>query len=265
MDIASLKIAAIKKMIGEPEKVSGELLSALARDPRAGVREIYLRLERLRLAGEAERRRLDALFHYEDELRQRGFTAVAGVDEAGRGPLAGPVVAAAVILPDRTGLFELNDSKKLTEAKRELLEREIKAKALAWSVGVSSVEEILAMNIHKAGLAAMRRAVTGLMITPDFVLVDGFAIAGLELPQLPLTGGDGKSASIAAASILAKVHRDKLMEEYHVQFPQYGFDRHKGYGTAGHLQALRRYGPCPIHRSGYGPVKAELEKRGESC
>jgi len=261
LNIAVLKIAEIKKMMNETDSLNEELIDALAQDARAGVREIYLRLIRMKSAGEEERCRLAALYSYEDELKAKGFSSVAGVDEVGRGPLAGPVVAAAVILPDRAELFHLNDSKKLTASRREALAREIQKTAIAWAIGLSTVEEINTINIHQAGLLAMKRAVLGLKESPSFVLADGFAIAELGLPQLPVIGGDAKSASIAAASIVAKVYRDMLMDDYHVSYPQYGFDRHKGYGTADHLQVLNDYGPCPIHRASYGPVRDALERR----
>lgn len=261
MDISSLTIAEIKKMAEKTEQFAEDFITSLEKDRRVGVREIYRRLARAREAGDTERRRLEAMFRFEDELRERGFATVAGVDEAGRGPLAGPVVAAAVILPDRADLFGLNDSKQINAVKRVELAGKIKEAARDWAIGLSSVEEILELNIHGAGLLAMKRAVLGLKRNPSFVLVDGFAIRGLALPQLPITGGDAKSASIAAASILAKVERDGLMDAYHAQYPQYGFDRHRGYGTVDHLRSLARFGPCPIHRTGYGPVKDLLERK----
>jgi ribonuclease HII len=182
------------------------------------------------------------------------------VDEAGRGPLAGPVVAAAVIFPGAVRLKDLNDSKKLTAAKRETLAGQIKESALSWAIGMSTVEEIYKDNIHQAGLTAMRRAVLGLKTKPGFVLVDGFKISGINLPQLPLIGGDGLSASIAAASILAKVERDRIMDNYDQIYPQYGFSHHKGYATPEHLSALKLYGPCPIHRAGFQPIKDMTEQ-----
>lgn len=239
-----------------------ELLTAMAEDPRAGVRDLYRRLKRADSIMEAENKRLTGLFLYEEDLWAKGRTAVAGVDEAGRGPLAGPVVAAAVILPGVVQLKYLNDSKKLTAARRETLAGQIKEMASAWAIGMSTVEEIYHDNIHQAGLTAMRRAVLGLKIKPDFMLVDGFKISGINLPQLPLIGGDGLSASIAAASILAKVERDRIMDTYEEIYPQYGFSRHKGYATPEHLSALKLYGPCPIHRAGFQPVKDMLEQAG---
>lgn len=262
MDLSDLSVAEIKKLVNGPGKVSEELLSAMADDPRAGVREIYRRLKRAEAALQAEQKRLAKMFLYEEDLWSRGHAMVAGVDEAGRGPLAGPVVAAAVILPEKVPLFDLKDSKKLTAARREALAGQIKKVALAWAIGMSTVEEIYNENIHHAGLTAMRRAVLGLKKTPAFVLVDGFKISGLDLPQMALVGGDGISASIAAASILAKVTRDHLMDSYHDLYPEYGFNRHKGYATPEHLSALARYGPCPIHRAGFKPVKDMLENPG---
>lgn len=262
MDLSGLSVAEVKKLACDPGGVAEELLHAMADDSRAGVREIYRRLKRAQVALEAEKKRLAKMFLYEEDLWTRGHAPVAGVDEAGRGPLAGPVVAAAVILPEKARLFDLNDSKKLTAAKREALAGQIKNVALAWAIGVSTVEEIYDENIHQAGLTAMRRAVLGLNKIPAYVLVDGFKISGLAQPQMPLVGGDGLSASIAAASILAKVTRDHLMDSYHQRYPEYGFDRHKGYGTPDHLSALARFGPCPIHRAGFQPVKELLESRG---
>ncbi|OPY58192.1 MAG: Ribonuclease HII [Pelotomaculum sp. PtaU1.Bin035] len=255
MDLSGLSIAEIRKLANSPKGAEEELILAMAGDRRAGVREIYKRLKREEIALAAEMRRLAKMFYYEDDLRAGGHHPLAGVDEAGRGPLAGPVVAAAVILPGRARLLDLNDSKKLTPMKREVLAGQIKEVALAWAVGVSSVEEIYSENIHHAGLTAMRRAVLELKIKPAYVLVDGFRIEQLELPQMALAGGDGLSASIAAASILAKVYRDHLMDSYHERYPEYGFDRHKGYATPEHLSALARFGPCPVHRAGYRPVK----------
>lgn len=255
MDISKLTIGQIKTIAGSPAGADPAFRQALSADNRAGVREIYMKLLRAEKTMELEMKRLAKLFLYEEDLKARGYRPVAGVDEAGRGPLAGPVVAAAVILPDDAVLVNLNDSKKLTSARREFLAGRIKEVALAWSVGVSSVEEIFQENIHQAGLKAMRRAVAGLAVKPAHVLVDGFKIDRLEYPQTPIVDGDGLSASIAAASILAKVARDRMMDSFHELYPQYGFDRHKGYGTPEHLKALAAYGPCPIHRAGYRPVQ----------
>ena len=179
---------------------------------------------------------------------------ICGVDEAGRGPLAGPVVAAAVILDPQRPIDGLNDSKKLTAARRETLAVEIREKALAWAVAEASVEEIDRLNILQASLLAMQRAVSGLSLVPEKALVDGNKCPVLACPVEAIVGGDGKLAAIAAASILAKTVRDAQMQELHVLYPQYGFDRHKGYPTALHLAALREHGISPVHRRSYGPV-----------
>jgi len=254
LDVSKLSVAEIRRIAGNPDGVSEEFLLALSKDPRGGVRELYSRIKRAECARNTEMQRIKRMYAYEDELGSRGISPVAGVDEAGRGPLAGPVVAAAVILPERAALVGLDDSKKLPAAKREELAVVIKKTALAWSVGISTVEEIFAENIHKASMTAMRRAVLGLKPRPAHLLVDGFSIDRLNISQTSLVGGDGISASIAAASILAKVERDRLMDRYHKVYPQYGFDRHKGYATPEHLLALASHGPCPIHRAGYRPV-----------
>ena len=179
---------------------------------------------------------------------------IAGVDEAGRGPLAGPVVAAAVILDDRHAIKGLADSKKLSARRREALFDEIRAKALCCSVAQASVEEIDEFNILQATLLAMRRAVMGLRLPPKLVLVDGNRLPVLDIRAEAIVKGDDKVPAISAASILAKVTRDRWCLEYHQQFPQYGFDQHKGYGTADHLAALRLHGPCPQHRRTFRPV-----------
>jgi len=183
---------------------------------------------------------------------------VAGVDEAGRGPLAGPVVAAAVILDDLHPIEGLMDSKKLTAARRERLYDEIRAKALCCSVAEASVEEIDRLNILQATLLAMRRAVDGLRLKPAKVLVDGNRLPVLDVLAEAIIRGDATVPAISAASILAKVHRDRWCAEYDREFPQYGFAAHKGYGTAAHLAALRVHGPCPQHRKSFAPVAQVL-------
>jgi ribonuclease HII len=183
---------------------------------------------------------------------------VAGVDEAGRGPLAGPVVAAAVILDDLRPIAGLADSKKLSAARREKLYDEIRAKALCCSVAEASVEEIDRLNILQATMLAMRRAVMGLRLKPVMVLVDGNRIPQLDIPAEAIVKGDALVQSISAASILAKVHRDRWCAEVHSQFPQYGFAGHKGYGTAVHMAALKEHGACIHHRQSFAPVAQVL-------
>jgi ribonuclease HII len=184
---------------------------------------------------------------------------IAGVDEAGRGPLAGPVVAAAVILDDLNPITGLADSKKLTALKRERLFDEIRAKALCCCIAEASVEEIDTLNILQATLLAMRRAVEGLRLKPTKVLVDGNRLPVLDVLAEAIVKGDSKVQAISAASILAKVHRDRWCQELHLQHPQYGFDGHKGYGTAAHLQALREHGATPWHRKSFAPVAEVLK------
>jgi ribonuclease HII len=183
---------------------------------------------------------------------------IAGVDEAGRGPLAGPVVAAAVILDERRAIEGLADSKKLSARRREALFDEIRAKALCCSVAQASVHEIDQLNILQATLLAMRRAVLGLRLAPKLVLVDGNRLPVVDMRAEAIVKGDATVPAISAASILAKVSRDRWCAEYHQQFPQYGFDQHKGYGTADHLAALRLHGPCPEHRRTFKPVTQVL-------
>ena len=179
---------------------------------------------------------------------------MAGVDEAGRGPLAGPVVAAAVILDDLHPIAGLNDSKKLTAKRREKLFDEIKAKALCFSIAEASVKEIDEINILQATLLAMKRAVEGLRLKPVKVLVDGNRLPAIDIRAEAIVQGDALVPAISAASILAKVHRDRLCEQMHAQYPQYGFDQHKGYGTAVHLAALQAHGPAECHRLTFAPV-----------
>jgi ribonuclease HII len=204
-------------------------------------------------------------FKHEQEWQGRGKLRVAGVDEVGRGPLAGPVYAAAVIL-DPARLKELkglNDSKKMTPEKREDLFPRIQACALAWAVGWADEKEIDRHNILQASFLAMRRALDKLDPPPDLVLVDGSQSPGRERHYVTLIGGDGISLSIAAASVLAKVSRDRVMLELHERFPAYGFDRHKGYATSTHLKALREYGPCEVHRRSFLSNQIDLPLEGK--
>ena len=200
---------------------------------------------------EQELLRLEQIKAYEQEYQWAGL--VCGIDEAGRGPLAGPVVAGAVILPADCRILYLNDSKKLSEKRREELFLEIKEKAVSWAVGIASPEEIDEINILQATYRAMRQAVGQLNPAPGVLLNDAVTIPELpeSLTQVPIIKGDAKSVSIAAASILAKVTRDHMMIEYDKIYPEYGFARHKGYGTAVHISALKEYGPCPIHRRSF--------------
>ena len=187
-------------------------------------------------------------------LLWHGPVLTAGVDEAGRGPLAGPVVAAAVILDECQPIAGLNDSKKLSPARREMLFEQIRARALCFAIAEASVEEIDRLNILQATLLAMQRAVAGLRLRPGLVLVDGNRLPVLDCAAEAVVGGDALVPAISAASILAKVHRDRWCAQVHEQYPQYGFAGHKGYGTAAHMDALRAHGACPLHRRSFAPV-----------
>ena len=198
---------------------------------------------------QAERERLQQMREYEDTYA--ACHAICGIDEAGRGPLAGPVVAGAVILPKDCEILFLNDSKKLSEKRRDALYDEIREKAVAWSVGIVGPDVIDEINILQATYQAMRQAVAGLSVEPDLLLNDAVTIPGIAVDQIPIVKGDAKSVSIAAASIMAKVTRDRMMAEYDIAYPEYGFAKHKGYGTAAHIAAIREFGPCPIHRRSF--------------
>lgn len=188
---------------------------------------------------------------YENEARKKGYKFICGVDEAGRGPLAGPVCAAAVILPEGVVIDGVNDSKKLSEKKREALFEVICDSALAYSIVFADVAEIEEVNILRATMNAMKRAVESLDVKPDFAYIDGNTMPSLEIDAECLVKGDAKSMSVACASILAKVSRDRLMLKFAEEFPQYGFEKHKGYGTKLHTEALKEYGPCTIHRMSF--------------
>jgi ribonuclease HII len=208
-----------------------------------------------RLARERERRRLHRLHRYEREAHARGFTLVAGMDEVGRGPLAGPVVAACVVANGPLMLAGLNDSKQVTPERREALAPQIRERAVAWAIGEASVEEIERLNIYWASVLAMERALAALPNAPDYLITDAVRIRTFAGEQLPMIKGDAKCATVAAASILAKVHRDALLVELDRAHPQYGFAEHKGYATSRHIAALREHGPCAHHRRAFWRVR----------
>lgn len=199
-------------------------------------------------------RRLKEIDHYERQLRERGFRMLAGVDEAGRGALAGPLVAAAVILPDDFDLEGIEDSKLLTPKQRREAAARIRERALAISVRKAMPGRIDRAGLHRTNLALLRRALRTLPVVPEFVLTDGFPIKRLGLPSLALRKGDVVTASVAAASVIAKTTRDRMMDRYHRRFPEYGFDTNRGYGTERHWEALWRFGPTPIHRRSFNHV-----------
>ena len=241
------KIAEIRAEFEQADSRDWERLCAFyASDPRSGVVGLVSKYEKKQQLLQKERMRLEKMKEYERQYENYGY--VCGIDEAGRGPLAGPVVAGAVILPKDCEILYLNDSKQLSEKKREELYDEILSKAVAAAVGYASPARIDEINILQATYEAMREAVAGLSVKPDFLLNDAVRIPALDIPQLPIIKGDAKSVSIAAASILAKVTRDRLMKEYDKVMPEYGFAAHKGYGSQTHIEALKTYGPSPIHR-----------------
>lgn len=200
---------------------------------------------------EQELERLEKMYEYENDLYKQGYNIICGIDEAGRGPLCGPVVAASVILPKGLYIEGLNDSKKISEKKREHLYNEIVEKSIAYSVGVSDVKVIEEVNILNATRLAMKQAVEGLKVVPEFALVDAEKKVPINIPYTPIIKGDSLSCSIAAASIIAKVTRDKMLIEMDKEYPEYGFLKNKGYGTKSHIEAIKQHGICPIHRPSF--------------
>lgn len=247
MDTGTAKpVAVIKEEIETAGESLAERLAQYETDPRKGVQNLILKARRQQEKLQQERERLQQMWVFEQKYHD--CQAICGIDEAGRGPLAGPVVAGAVILPPDCEILYLNDSKKLSEAKRDQLYEEIQEKAVAWSVGIVSQERIDEINILQATYEAMRQAIGTLSVTPDHLLVDAVHIPDVAQKQTGIIKGDAKSVSIAAASIMAKVTRDRLMVEMDARYPEYGFAGHKGYGSKAHIEAIHQYGPCPIHR-----------------
>lgn len=218
-------------------------------DSRVGVQNLIQKYRKQEEAYKKELQRIEAMKEYENQYPYASY--ICGIDEVGRGPLAGPVVAGAVVLDPKEQILYLNDSKKLSEAKREALYEEIKAKAIATSIGIMPPSVIDDINILQATFEAMRVAVGGLSVTPEILLNDAVIIPGLPMEQVKIIKGDAKSVSIAAASIIAKVERDRMMVEYDKLYPEYGFASNKGYGSKEHIEALIKYGPCPIHRHSF--------------
>lgn len=251
-------LSELQARFADRTRPSRSTLERLRADPRAGVRRLAEVLDRRGKAALAERRRMRRLLAREESLREGGCEHVAGVDEAGVGPLAGPVVAAAVIFEAGTAFPGVDDSKRLDREARETLAVEIRARARAVGVGIAEVDEIDRLNIYHAGLLAMRRAVEALAVPPQHLLIDARSLPELEVEQSPIIGGDHLCFSIAAASILAKTHRDRLMQDLDQLYPGYELARHKGYPTPDHKAALRRLGPSPIHRRSFAFVRELL-------
>lgn len=245
-----LSVAEAKELLRSAgEKDLPELAVRLGQEEKAGVRKLAEQAVKKMEALRQERDRMGKLWQYEREHSE--CHAICGVDEAGRGPWVGPVVAGAVIFPKDCDILYINDSKKLSEKKREELYDVILEKAVAWGVGIVSPKRIDEINILQATYEAMREAIRSLDPQPDLLLNDAVRIPGVKIPQIPIIKGDAKSASIGAASILAKVTRDRIMREYDSQYPDFHFAENKGYGTAAHIEALSRLGPTPIHRRSF--------------
>ena len=252
LDLSRLSVAEIRRhFLDQKDSASPGLLARLQKDPREGVRKICHQLKTRREKEKAERIRIESMLNLEGVLWKSGIRHIAGADEVGVGPLAGPVVAAAVVFPPGTFISKVDDSKRLSPQVRREVVHTIRQRALGIGVGLAEVTEIDELNVYHAGLLAMRRAVENLPLRPDHLLVDAREIPGLSMPQNKFSKGDGLSFSIAAASIVAKTYRDQLMVELGRTYPQYGWDRNKGYGTREHQEAIRRHGPCAIHRKSY--------------
>lgn len=271
--LTQLSLKELQAKYADPSAtVSPQILRKLQRDPRAGARRLHQMLAKRAESQKSERVRLDAMLHFECVLWKAGIVHIAGVDEVGIGPLAGPVVAAAVIFPPGVEIAGIDDSKVLDEETRNRLDVEIRGKAASVAIGLIEVEEIDRINIYQAGLQAMRTAVQALSISPQHILVDSRTIPGVTQPQNSFDKGDGINFSIAAASIVAKVFRDRLMIQMDAQYPGYGFAGHKGYATPEHQNAIRELGPCPIHRRSFDYIRElcglysalfyELKERG---
>ena len=239
-------IAQIKQEFEQSGDDKEALYVQYAGDSRKGVQNLITKYQKEAQKLVKERERLETMRFFEHKYSE--YHAICGIDEAGRGPLAGPVVAAAVILPKDCEILYLNDSKQLSAKKRELLYDEIMEKAVSVGVGYATPQRIDEINILQATYEAMRQAIAKLDPAPQVLLNDAVTIPGMMIPQVPIIKGDAKSVSIAAASILAKVTRDHMMEEYDKEYPEYGFAKHKGYGTPAHIAALKEFGPTPIHR-----------------
>jgi ribonuclease HII len=254
LSLAQLRL----RYVVEGRALDAAMETALKADPRAGAKSILDAVARRRSEKRSEGQRLRKLLRYERGLWTIGVLRVAGVDEAGMSPLAGPVAAAAVVFAPGSRIAGIDDSKKLDATARDRLALEIKETAPAWSIGFAEVEEIDRVNIYWAGLLAMRRAIEGLSIAPEHVLLDARRLKELPIPQQAIVRGDCKSLTIAAASILAKTARDALMCKLDAQYPGYGFSQHKGYPVREHLAALRKLGASPIHRRSFAPVRMVL-------
>lgn len=257
MNLSELSIMEIRSLVEKMDEVPKDFLQLLQADKRKGVNDLARQIESAYAKQAKLAAQWEEMTRYERLYRSQGKHHVFGIDEVGRGPLAGPVVACAVCLPPNFTLPGLNDSKKVPPAMREAFFEVINRDAIAIGIGVVSAERIDEINILQATREAMRIAIEAASVSPDICLIDAVQLPDFPYEQLPIIGGDAKSVSIAAASIVAKVTRDRMMAEYAKQYPQYGFENNAGYGTAEHMQALQVYGPCPIHRRTFTGVKEE--------
>jgi ribonuclease HII len=254
-DLSNYTIKQVEALFAE-QKITEEFLTLCRNDGRKAIGTLVRRYERQ----QQERQRVAELYNYERQFWAKGCEFVAGVDEAGRGPLAGPVSVAAVILPHDLYLPKINDSKKLSAKVRDELYDEIMDRALAIKTALVDAKTIDRVNIYQATINGMYESIFGLAQEPQAVLIDAVKLDNLPMVSESIIKGDAKSASIAAASIIAKVNRDRLMDEYDKQYPEYGFAQHKGYGTAQHIEALKKYGPCPIHRLSFEPIRSMVDR-----
>ncbi|MFK2824978.1 ribonuclease HII [Bacillus sp. B190/17] len=246
-------VTDIKKQIREVQLESDPRFQEWLKDPRKGVQQAIEQWYRLQKKREEERLNYEQMLIFERQLLEQGVTSTAGIDEVGRGPLAGPVVAAAVVLPQGLDLIGINDSKKLSQVKKEYFYKEIMEKADI-GIGIVDASKIDEVNIYEATKKAMISAISQLRQTPEHLLIDAMKLT-VDIPQTSIVKGDEKSVSIAAASIVAKVTRDRLMSEYALLYPSYGFEKNMGYGTKEHLAGLELHGPCAIHRRSFSPIK----------
>jgi ribonuclease HII len=270
-----ISLKEIQDKYASGASVSSAILRKLQRDPRSGARRLYKVLSKRYEDQKKERNRLEAMLHFERLLWKAGIQHIAGVDEVGIGPLAGPVVAAAVVYPPGIEIEGVDDSKALDEESRVRLDEEIRKNASAFAIGVVEVEEIDRINIYHAGIRAMQVALSSLPVTPQHILVDSRTVPGFTQPQNSFDKGDGINFSIASASIVAKVYRDRLMTDLDAKYPGYGFAGHKGYATPEHQRAIRDLGPCPIHRRSFDYIRElcgqycdryyELKEQGYAC
>ena len=257
-----MTIAEITQLLAKTD-VSTDSINSLKLDSRISVGRLLAKWQKKQQSLLLEQQRIHNLYEQERLLESCGYNLIAGVDEAGRGPLAGPVVVGAVILPIGCHLPSINDSKKLSAKQREELYHIIKEVAIVTQYVVIDIETIDQLNIYQATVLGMYRAIQQLSPQPQAVLIDAVPLPALTIPSVSLIGGDAISASIGAASIIAKVERDRIMLELDQQYPHYGFAKHKGYGTAEHMRAIQQYGPCPVHRQSFEPIKSWVKKSDE--